>query len=154
MERRLFREYHFKFYVNASHSIIINGHQGAVHPHTWEFSVLVLIQREGFHEFTDYERVVENFFARYQNCVMNEVEPFNTIIPTLENIVEYFGDALRAILRELGGELVQIEGSETPSRSYIVSYERSSDYFTSMSAATEASISAALDHVLDDMVEN
>ena len=153
MERKLFREYRFKFYVNASHSIIINGRQGAVHPHTWEFTVLVLIQREGFHEFTDYERAVERFFSRFQNRTINDVEPFNVISPTLENIVEYFGDTLRDIMREKGGELVQIEGSETPSRSYIISYEHSPDFLTSVNATAEESISSILDHVLDDMLD-
>jgi len=153
MERKLFREYRFKFYLNASHSIIINGHQGEVHPHTWEFTILILIQREGFHEFRDYEKDIEGFFNRYQNRTMNDVEPFDMIIPTLENIVEYFGDALRDIVRAKGGELAQIEGSETPSRSYIVSYEHDTDFLSMVNRTAGGSISSMLDHVLDDILD-
>ncbi len=153
MERKLFREYRFKFYLNASHSIIINGRQGEVHPHTWEFAVLILLQREDFHEFSDYERAVEQFFVRYQNRTMNDVEPFNVVIPTLENIVEYAGEALQEIIREKGGELVRIEGSETPSRSYIISYEHSSDFLSDVERNTQGSISTMLDHVLDDILD-
>jgi len=153
MERKLFREYRFKFYLNASHSIIINGRQGEVHPHTWEFTVLILIQREGFVEFRDFEKAIEQFFARYQNHTMNDIEPFNTVIPTLENIVDYFGDALRNIIRDSGGELVQIEGSETPSRSYIISYEHSTDFLSNVNQRTEQSVSKVLDNMLDDILQ-
>lgn len=152
MERNLFHEYRFKFYLNASHSIIINGRQGEVHPHTWEFTVLILIQREGFVEFRDFEKAIEKFFSRYQNHTMNDIEPFNTVIPTLENIVDYFGDSLRDIIRNTGGELIQIEGSETPSRSYVISYEHSSDFLSSVNKRTEKSVSEVLDNMLDDIL--
>lgn len=153
MEHKLFREYRFKFYLNASHSIIINGRQGEVHPHTWEFTVLILIRREGFVEFRDFEKAIEQFFTPYQNHTMNDVEPFNAVIPTLENIVDYFGGALRDIIRDKGGELIQIEGSETPSRSYVVSYEHSADFLSSTGHSGEQSMSEVLDNMLDDMLQ-
>ena len=35
-------------------------------------------------------------------------------------MTDYFNEELQALLREQGGELVSIEGSETPTRSYIL----------------------------------
>lgn len=35
MTNTTFREYKFKFYLNANHFIVINGKEGEVHPHTW-----------------------------------------------------------------------------------------------------------------------
>ena len=43
MTNTTFREYKFKFYLNANHFIVINGKEGEVHPHTWEFMVDVLM---------------------------------------------------------------------------------------------------------------
>ena len=34
MSSKIFREYKFKFYLNANHYIIINGKEGETHPDT------------------------------------------------------------------------------------------------------------------------
>lgn len=152
MEDRLFCEYRFKFYLNASHSILINGRQGAVHPHTWEFTLDILVPRNEFKEFNSYEQNPAEFFAQYQNITLNDVQPFDSIVPTLENMVEYFGDELRKSIREDGGELLRIEGSETPTRSYVISYDRNSVYMDSVEDNSEAALDKMLEKMLDDIL--
>lgn len=63
MENRLARQYQFKFYLNGGHSILIDGHQGQVHPHTWEFGLKILMRREEFVEFNVFEKAI-NLFLR------------------------------------------------------------------------------------------
>lgn len=152
MQRKLFRKYRFKFYLNASHSIIIAGRQGDVHPHTWELTLIILTQRDEMVEFANFEKSIEKFLTPYQNRTINELAPFDVVIPTLENLVEYFGDTLRGIIREQGGDLLQIEGSETPSRSYVISYAQSPDYASSTDEYTQSVLGKTLDHLLDDML--
>lgn len=152
MENKLICKYRFKFYLNASHSITMNGVKGQVHPHTWEFVLDILVPRKEFQEFYTYEKVVEEFFATYQNQVLNERDPFQTVDPTLENLVYYFGAKIREIIRTPGGELMCIEGSETPTRSYIISYERESEYVTNVNQLEEGALSQVLDSLLDDIV--
>ena len=149
MEQKLLRKYVFKFYLNGSHSIVINGNMGEVHPHTWEIILEVVLQRSEFVQFSVYEKIVEEFFSRYQNKTLNEVKPFDLIIPTLENMVEYFGEELRKLLGSAGGELAQIEGSETPTRSYVISYAKDSEYLAGIRRNSEKSISDILDRMLD-----
>ena len=149
MDGRLFCEYKFKFYLNASHSIIIAGKQGEVHPHTWEITLEILVERDEFMEFNVYERVAQDFFASYQDRTLNDVQPFDTIMPTLENIVDYFGAQLRRNMREVGGVLMRIEGSETPTRSYAVSYARDDEYISDVKEHADD----ALDHVIDEMLQ-
>lgn len=153
MEEKLLRKYVFKFYLNGSHSIVINGKMGDVHPHTWEIILHVVMQRSQFVQFSVYEKVVEKFFSSYQNRTINTVEPFHLIIPTLENMVEYFGQELRRLLRDAGGELEQIEGSETPTRSYVISYGADSDYLVGIRRNSEEAVSDILDRMLDGMGE-
>ena len=148
---KLFREYHFKFYLNANHSIIINGMQGQTHPHTWEFVIRVLIQREGFVEFNVYEKEVSKFFEQYQNKNLNDIPPFDKLIPTLETMVEYFGERIRILMREVGGELLQIEGSETPTRSYCISYDRDADYIRGIEKLSKNSLDTIFDRLLDQL---
>lgn len=152
MEDKLFCEYRFKFYLNASHSILINGRQGEVHPHTWEFTLDILVPRNEFKEFNSYEQNPARFFAQYQNITLNDVPPFDTIVPTLENMVEYFGDELKKSIRRDGGQLLRIEGSETPTRSYIISYVRRSDYMDSVEDNSEIAFDRMLNKILDDIL--
>lgn len=150
MNYRLFQKYQFKCYLNGGHYIIIDGRQGQVHPHTWEFVLTILIQKEEFLEFNVFEKAIEIFFAKYQNQTLNLIRPFDQIMPTLENMVEYFGRELRHVMRATGGELVSIEGSETPTRSYIISYENSSEYMENIDRYTQDAVSKMFDKIIED----
>ena len=154
MQSRLYREYKFKFYLNSGHSILIDGHQGAVHPHTWEFTLRILIQKEGFVEFNVFEKASNLFFEKYQNQTLNNVKPFDTLMPTLENMVDYFGEQLRSIIRAVGGELMEIEGSETPTRSYLVSYEKDSEFLEHIEMSTQKTISRIMESFLDGIEDD
>jgi len=113
-------KYKFKFYLNASHSIYINGVLGQSHPHTWEFTLDVLKVWEDFVQFNDVEKAIEELLSKYQNNYINEIDPFTKMNPTLENICEYFKETLKKLLMDIGWILMIIEISETPSRSYII----------------------------------
>ena len=154
MDARMFHKYRFKFYLNASHYIIINGRQGDVHPHTWEIIIEVLILKKEFVEFNIFERSIEKFFQQYQNQTMNNIPPFNTIMPTLENLVNYFGQEIRILLRKEGGELTQIEGSETPTRTYIITYEHDAEFSDSIEAMTKDSVDDMLGKMLDNATKH
>lgn len=153
MEKKLFSQYRFKFYLNASHSIIINGRQGEAHPHTWEMILDILVNRDEFQEFNVYEKEIEKFFSQYQDSTLNTLEPFDVIVPTLENIVDYFGDKLRILIREMGGELMRFEGSETPTRSYILSYVNENDYLYNVEKQRKESLENVIDAMLDYVLE-
>ena len=157
MNNDIYREYRFKFYLNANHFIVIDGQEGQRHPHTWEFMVNIAIDRREFVQFNDYEKAIERYFEKYQNRVMNEVPPFDRIVPTLENMAEYFGEQLHHLISEKNGQLIQIECSETPTRSYIIAYEEDKDQedalAAGMEATTQESISGILDKILDQMIQ-
>lgn len=153
MRNRLLCKYKFKFYLNASHFIIINGKQGEAHPHTWEFILDVVLPNSEFVQFSVYERIIESYFATYQNRTINNVEPFDAIIPTLENLVEHFGEAIRERIQSAGGQLEQIEGSETPTRSYIISYVQDESFLTGSERSAEAALSDVLDQALAEALK-
>ncbi|MCI9643574.1 MAG: 6-pyruvoyl tetrahydrobiopterin synthase [Oscillibacter sp.] len=120
MAVRLYHEYRLKFYLNAKHYIIINGHKGETHPHTWEFTLTIRYGRSSFVEFNTFEKGISDYIAPFQNRVMNEVPPFDAILPTLENMTDYLAEEFLRIIQETGGQLLQVEASETPTRSYIL----------------------------------
>ncbi|BBF42941.1 6-pyruvoyl-tetrahydropterin synthase related protein [Lachnospiraceae bacterium KM106-2] len=113
-------KYRFKFYLNASHAISINGFLGKSHPHTWEIAIDAIKLKESFIQFNQVEDKMESFLADYQDRFLNEIDPFTTINPTLENTCEYFMDEFSIRLNQLGWKLLAIEMSETPTRSYVI----------------------------------
>lgn len=152
MESKLLCEYKFKFYLNASHYIFIEGKKGETHPHTWEIILNIIIPRSEFVEFRVFEKAIEAFFKPYQNQTMNNIKPFNTIVPTLENMIDYFGVEVGKIIHNTGGELSQIEGSETPTRSYILNYTDKEDYIKNVENYSGDAVSGIIDQWLDDIL--
>lgn len=116
----IYQDYKIKVYLNSRHYIYINGHQGQTHPHTWEFVLYMRFPRNSFIEFSTFEHIFNEFLDKYQNKVLNNIEPFTEIIPTLENITEEFTVAFCQICKDLNGSLLRIEASETPTRCYII----------------------------------
>lgn len=149
----LYREYKFKFYLNANHYIIIDGKEGQRHPHTWEFMVQVRMDNEKFVQFDAYEKAIDEYFDKYQNRVINEIEPFDRIIPTLENMSDYFVRDIRRIVSRLDGVLLKMESSETPTRSYVISFEQDKDFLDSMKKNSEERTGKIMDELLDRIIE-
>ena len=137
-----------------NHYIIIDGMEGQLHPHTWEFTFLVIKEKSDFMQFHVFEQAIEEYLDKYQGKVLNEVEPFDTIVPTLENVTDYFSEDIRKILKENGGELVSLESSETPTRSYIINYEKERDFRDKIARITDDKMDEIIDTVLDGVLES
>lgn len=149
---RLYHEYELKFYLNARHYIIIGGQQGDVHPHTWEFSMRIRIGRSSFTPFMVFEKKVNALLEPYQNRLINDVEPFDQILPTLENMVDYFARQAKEELRRIGGELIRVEASETPTRAYILDLQSGQDPEREAEMLPEL-VDSVLDDILTDLRE-
>ena len=155
MAVRLYREYRLKFYLNAKHYIIINGHKGETHPHTWEFTLSIRYGRSSFVEFSTFEKGISDYIAPFQNQVMNEMPPFDAILPTLENLTDYFANEFHRIIYEIGGILTQVEASETPTRSYILHIpEEEQEMLSSAGGSTpkKDALEDAIDAVLNTIL--
>ncbi len=150
---RLYREYRLKLYLNMNHYIIINGKQGETHPHTWEFSFTIETKSDEFVQFSIFEKVIDEFMAKYQDRVINEVEPFNVMNPTVENVAEYFANETRKLVREKGGQLTCLEASETPTRAYILSFKDDEVYVDEFKEMTDDKISEIVGLVVDQIVD-
>ena len=138
------REYKLKFYLNAEHYVVLNDRRGELHPHTWEIQLYFGMPRTLFREFTDIEKNIELYLKKYQNKILNEVSPFDTIVPTLENMTDCFAEECADIIEQLGGILYSIETAETPTRTYCVTL---SDHDSCNNVKT-------IDSIVDRIVKN
>lgn len=149
---KLYREYRLKSYLNMNHYIIINGRQGLTHPHTWEFVITIVVAGDQFVEFRKFEELIEQYLEKYQNQILNTIEPFDVVVPTIENVTDQFNDDLLELLRENGGELVSLEGSETPTRSYIVSHRNEPEFIDQIGKMQTKQISGVVEYVVDQII--
>ncbi len=150
MTVQLYREYRLKFYLNARHFVIFDGNRGELHPHTWELALTIRIGRGSFTQFHTFEACINDCLARFQNQILNECEPFDAVLPTLENLADVLSEEFYDRLASVGGELTRLEISETPTRSYILDLERTR---ASRSGALEAQMMGdMIDTVLDDLL--
>ena len=151
---RLYREYRLKSYLNMNHYITINGRQGQTHPHTWEFVMTIIVAGDAFVEFRTFENLIEQYLDKYQNQILNTIEPFDIIVPTIENVTDHFNDELQELLRKNGGELVSMEGSETPTRSYIVSHRNEPEFVDQIGKIQTQQISGVVEYVVDQIIND
>lgn len=119
-KKRRHRQYRLKFYLNTYHFIYINGNPGELHPHTWQMMAQAVNQKDGLILFNEVEQRIDAVLDRFQDKTLNDMEPFDVLNPTLENISEYFKNEFAAVLNQFGWQLIRFECSETPTRAYLI----------------------------------
>ena len=117
---KTYRQYKFKCYLNMNHYIINNGRPGEVHPHTWELTISVVSDQNGMTPFSGIERKMDELMERYQDKLLNNCPPFDTLVPTVENAAHYFFGLIQDNIIQDGWILLMLELSETPTRSYVI----------------------------------
>lgn len=117
---KTYRQYKFKCYLNMNHYIINNGRPGEVHPHTWELTISVVSDQNGMTPFSGIERKMDELMERYQDKLLNDCPPFDTLVPTVENAAHYFFGLIQDNIIQDGWILLMLELSETPTRSYVI----------------------------------
>lgn len=118
----LIKMYQYKFYLDANHYVTFNNKAGELHPHTWEISVGIELVGDNVIQFNEIENVIKFTLEKYQNTKLNDIQPFDEINPTLENIGDYFTKSFEEKITSKGWKLRSFAISETPSRSYITKY--------------------------------
>ncbi|MBO5291746.1 MAG: 6-carboxytetrahydropterin synthase [Lachnospiraceae bacterium] len=117
---KTYKQYKFKFYLNMNHYIMLGGKQGDVHPHTWEILLSMLSDNTEMTLFVNIEKKIDQIMERYQDKLLNECEPFDKIVPTVENAAKYFFRLIQDEIIQDGWIVLMLELSETPTRSYII----------------------------------
>ncbi len=118
----LTKMYQYKFYLDANHYVVFDDKVGEIHPHTWEIALGIQLVGKDVIPFYIIEEEIKDELAIYQNKLLNEIKPFDTLNPTLENIGDYFTNSFTKRIANQGWNLRTFMISETPSRSYITLY--------------------------------
>lgn len=117
-------QYKLRTFINASHAIRWADGQGTIHPHTWEVVLNIIPPVTSTSEvvkFEDIELLVQNYLQKYAGQTLNDIAPFRTINPTLENFADVLFDELTAALDVIHFQLVQLDLGESAKRFYSIS---------------------------------
>lgn len=112
--------YKFKFYINARHSVSFDGVKSEIHPHTWETVIFIKVKSNNFINFTKIEKYFEKYFDQFEGKYLNDLEYFNGVQPTMENIGKRIFSDINGSLNSNRLILSQLEISENPTRTYII----------------------------------
>ena len=75
------------------------------------------------------------------------------MMPTIENVTDYFAEEFFKIIYSMGGMLTSVEASETPTRSYIVDISEQDRNALLNKKADERIMSDVMDAVLDEIIK-
>lgn len=117
---QIYKIYRYKFYLDANHAIRIDDKLGEIHPHTWEFAIELKHKETSLVLFTDIEIMINDILKPYQGILINQVAPFDTLNPTTENMGNYFKNYIKNKMYVLNWELLKLEISESPNRTYVI----------------------------------
>lgn len=113
------RTYKLKSYINASHAVRWESGTGKRHNHTWEI-ICELHTSSEMVAFFDIEKDLRAALNELSGQFLNDLPEFKEVNPTVENVTEYLFDKIDGILRRSGAELLRIEVSDSPTRSYCI----------------------------------
>lgn len=114
-------KYKFRFYLNATHFICINGKCSNIHPHTWEIVTTLSKEGDDFIQFTNIEKEIDKYFSKYDGTTLNTIPPFDRVNPTMENIGKVITRDIIELLNKEKWKLDILEISENPTRTFILS---------------------------------
>lgn len=121
-----FKGYKYTFKLNASHS---TSEIYSVHNHTFEIALYITpdSKLDEIKVFREIEQSVNDYIADFSGKLLNKVEPFNEINPTLENLAYFFYDKLSDILGQSDNILHRLDITDSPKHVFTVSDEKPND---------------------------
>ncbi len=109
--------YHVNF--NAMHNLVLDNPK-KMHAHTFRVGMYVIKELEDNPAFLSTEKILNQYFTKYQGVRLNEISSFKDVIPTIENMGEVFYWELKPIFAENGMKLLFLEVGDSPISNYCV----------------------------------
>ena len=75
----------------------------------------------GFLNFMELDAIVNEYIGQYEGEYLNDISPFDKLLPTIENMGEVFYEDLKECLINRNYDLIQLDISENLLRVYSIS---------------------------------
>ncbi len=107
------RAYKWQFHFNAMHNITPERESGK-HTHSFLVILWMEVTELNLDKQNSCERELKNYLEQYNGKYLNELEPFQGKIPTVEVICETLYHDTERIAEAHGMEQIQIEVGDSP----------------------------------------
>ncbi|MGI5838777.1 MAG: 6-pyruvoyl-tetrahydropterin synthase-related protein [bacterium] len=110
-------------FLNARHAIFRGGRQGQIHSHSWQMQVDIRV-KSGTGRVVSFEQlqgIITAELVPYEDKVLNEILPFDTIQPLTENLAIFFFRRIAAAVEKCGVELDKLSLWESPTKGIEIS---------------------------------
>ena len=109
--------YHVTF--NAMHNMAVDDPR-KMHAHTFRVGMYAVKKQDANPVFLSNERMLREYFNKYQGIRLNELQIFKDVVPTLENMGEIFYKELTSLFEKNGMRLISLEIGDSPVSTYYV----------------------------------
>ncbi len=109
--------YHVTF--NAMHNLDLNDPR-KMHAHTFRVGMYVMENQKDHPGFFNNEKMIRDYFERYQGIRLNELPLFKEVVPTLENMGDTFYHDLKPLFERHGMQLLSLEIGDSPISVYCI----------------------------------
>lgn len=111
--------YRIRCQFNAVHSLDLSDPR-KMHAHTFRVTAYIEDIGEELHTIDRCHKLLNEYFEKYKGFRMNDVNPFRTLLPTIENMCQVFYEDLTEKLSKEGVQLAKLELGDSPLTSYSV----------------------------------
>ena len=110
--------YQLTFFLNATHSVKLQQKLFSEHPHTYEIKCWVVTKSQDWSE--EISKKIQEIIDRLDNHFLNQLDDFNKLNPTLENLTKYLFKEISHQLNEEEYRLTKIKVADSPLRFYFI----------------------------------
>lgn len=114
-----YKAYKLSYYLNAQHSF--NNKKGDIHSHTFSIRLYLGHLKTDFINYSEVEGAINGYLNLFRGRYLNDITPFDQLLPTIENLGKEFYERLKVILEQFGFELIQLDICENPLRIFSIS---------------------------------
>jgi len=116
---------HLTLFLNARHRVTFGSQVGPSHGHSWRVDLALRATfRDGPGEtpveFAELDRRVRVILRPYEGQFLNDLEPFDRVAPTTENLARLIFGRVGEVLAGTGVDAVQVSVWEAPTKGVTV----------------------------------
>lgn len=113
----MFKAHKFTFKFNASHYF---DKEENIHSHTFFVKLYIYTKGNEFVSYENLESTFKTFFEGYKGVILNDINLFRDLSPTIENMGKIFYIILDNICSAQGLKLLRLEIGDGPLRSFCI----------------------------------
>ncbi|MGL5352333.1 MAG: 6-carboxytetrahydropterin synthase [Clostridium sp.] len=113
-------KYIIRYFLSASHFVIVDGEKSMIHPHSWHIETEVSIKGSSMVNYRVLDKRIELILESLDGKIINNEEEFKGIDCTTENLGKVLFKKISKELESMEYSLDKLSISENASRTFIL----------------------------------